>query len=95
MTVGAYEHFLEAYTKDGTFFWRMAMGPNRVYQYSIEPGSSAISIGHGDNVTVYDMDGDGLAEVLIRTSNGVVLETERSFPAERVTTCSFSRWSTV
>ena len=40
------------------------MGPNSVYQYNIEPGSSAISIGHGDNVTVYDMDGDGKAEVL-------------------------------
>jgi autotransporter-associated beta strand protein len=71
-TLGAYEQFLEAYTNDGTFLWRMAMGPNSVYQYSIEPGSSAISIGHGDNVTVYDMDGDGLAEVLVRTSNGVV-----------------------
>ena len=71
-TLGAYEQFLEAYKNDGTFLWRMAMGPNSVYQYSIEPGSSAISIGHGDNVTVYDMDGDGMAEVLIRTSNGVV-----------------------
>lgn len=71
-TLGAYEQFLEAYTNDGTFLWRMAMGPNSVYQYSIEPGSSAISIGHGDNVTVYDMDGDGMAEVLVRTSNGVV-----------------------
>ena len=71
-TLGAYEQFLEAYTNDGIFLWRMAMGPNSVNQYSIEPGSSAISIGHGDNVTVYDMDGDGMAEVLIRTSNGVV-----------------------
>ncbi len=71
-TLGAYEQFLEAYTNDGTFLWRMAMGPNSVNQYSIEPGSSAISVGHGDNVTVYDMDGDGKAEVLIRTSNGVV-----------------------
>lgn len=71
-TLGAYEQFLEAYTNDGVFLWRMAMGPNSIYQYSIEPGSSAISIGHGDNVTVYDMDGDGKAEVLIRTSNGVV-----------------------
>lgn len=71
-TLGAYEQFLEAYSNDGTFLWRMAMGSNSVYQYNIEPGSSAISVGHGDNVTVYDMDGDGKAEVLIRTSNGVV-----------------------
>jgi hypothetical protein len=33
----------------------MAMGPNSVNQYSYEPGSSAISIGDTDNVTVYDM----------------------------------------
>jgi len=71
-TLGAYEQFLEAYADDGTFLWRMAMGPNSVDQYSHEPGSSAISVGHGDNVTVYDMDGDGKAEVLVRTSNGVV-----------------------
>lgn len=71
-TLGAYEQFLEAYTNDGVFLWRMAMGPNSVDQYAHEPGSSAISVGHGDNVTVYDMDGDGRAEVLVRTSNGVV-----------------------
>ena len=69
----AARQFLEAYKRDGTFLWRMDMGPNSINQYSIEPGSSAISIGHGDNVTVYDMDGDGKAEVLVRTANGVVL----------------------
>jgi fibronectin-binding autotransporter adhesin len=69
----AARQFLEAYKRDGTFLWRMDMGPNSVNQYNIEPGSSAISIGHGDNVTVYDLDGDGKAEVLVRTANGVVL----------------------
>jgi fibronectin-binding autotransporter adhesin len=69
----AARQFLEAYKRDGTFLWRMNMGPNSVNQYNIEPGSSAISIGHGDNVTVYDLDGDGKAEVLVRTANGVVL----------------------
>ena len=64
--------FLEAYKRDGTLLWRMDMGPNSVNHYNIEPGSSAISIGHGDNVTVYDLDGDGLAEVIVRTANGVV-----------------------
>ena len=68
----ATRQFLEAYKRDGTLLWRMDMGPNSVNQYNIEPGSSAISIGHGDNVTVYDMDGDGLAEVIVRTANGVV-----------------------
>lgn len=65
------EQFLEAYRLDGTFLWRMRMGVNSVNQYSYEPGSSAISVGDTDNVTVYDMDGDGKAEVLVRTANGV------------------------
>ncbi|MES2657782.1 MAG: autotransporter-associated beta strand repeat-containing protein [Verrucomicrobiota bacterium] len=70
-TVAA-RQWLQAYKRDGTLLWQMNMGPNSVYQYNIEPGSSAISIGHGDNVTVYDMDGDGKSEVIIRTSNGVI-----------------------
>jgi fibronectin-binding autotransporter adhesin len=65
--------FLEAYKRDGTFLWRMAMGPNSVNQYAYEPGSTAISIGDTDNVTVYDMDGDGRAEILVRTANGVTV----------------------
>ncbi|MBC8096863.1 MAG: autotransporter-associated beta strand repeat-containing protein, partial [Akkermansiaceae bacterium] len=64
--------FLEAYKRDGTFLWRMDMGFNSTNHYNIEPGSSTVSIGHGDNVTVFDMDGDGKAEVLVRTANGVV-----------------------
>ena len=36
-----------------------------------EPGASAISIGDKDNVTVYDLDGDGRADLAIfRPSNG-------------------------
>ncbi len=64
--------FLEAYTRNGSLLWRIDLGANSFYKYNIEPGSSSISIGHGDNVTVYDMDGDGKAEVLLRTANGVV-----------------------
>jgi fibronectin-binding autotransporter adhesin len=64
--------FLEAYKRDGTLLWRMDMGPNSVNHYNIEPGSATVSIGHGDNVTVFDMDGDGKAEVLVRTANGVI-----------------------
>jgi fibronectin-binding autotransporter adhesin len=69
---GDARQFLEAYKRDGTLLWRMNLGPNSVNHYNIEPGSSTISIGHGDNATVYDMDGDGKAEVLLRTANGVV-----------------------
>ncbi|MCW1924980.1 autotransporter-associated beta strand repeat-containing protein [Luteolibacter arcticus] len=67
-----FRQFLDAYKRDGTLLWRIDLGPNSFYKYNIEPGSSSISIGHGDNVTVYDMDGDGKSEVLLRTANGVV-----------------------
>ena len=72
-TTVATNEFLQAYKRDGTFLWQMDMGYNSTNQYNIEPGSSAISIGDKDNVTVYDLDGDGRAEVCVRTARGVVL----------------------
>ena len=71
-TVADQKQYVEAYKRDGTFLWRMDMGPNSTNHYNIEPGSSTIGVGHGDNLTVYDMDGDGKAEVLVRTASGVV-----------------------
>ncbi len=72
-TTIATNEFLQAYKRDGTFLWQLDCGYNSTNQYNIEPGASAISIGHGDCVTVYDLDGDGKAEVCIRTARGVVL----------------------
>ena len=72
-TAGATNQFLQAYKRDGTLLWQMDMGYNSVNQYNIEPGASAISVGDKDNVTVYDLDGDGRAEVCVRTARGVVL----------------------
>jgi autotransporter-associated beta strand protein len=66
------KQWLQAYKRDGALLWQMDMGPNSVNHYNITPGSSSIGIGHGDNVTVYDLDGDGKAEVIVRTANGVV-----------------------
>ncbi|MDQ7991033.1 MAG: hypothetical protein REI09_15505 [Candidatus Dactylopiibacterium sp.] len=74
--------YLEAYALDGRFLWRVDMGPNSAAQ---APGSGAndappASIsGFGniagyrndDMVTVFDLDGDGKAEVLVRTATGV------------------------
>jgi len=71
-TTGNVNEYLQAYKRDGTFLWQLDCGYNSTNQYNIEPGASAISIGHGDNVTVYDLDGDGKAEVLVRTAKGVV-----------------------
>jgi rhamnogalacturonan endolyase len=47
-------------------------GPNSENQNNIEPGASAIDVGHNDGVTVYDLDSDGRAEVMIKSANGVV-----------------------
>lgn len=63
---------LEAYLNDGTFLWQLNCGPNSVNKYNIEPGSSALDVGHGDNWTVYDMNSDGKAEVVVRSANGFV-----------------------
>lgn len=62
---------IEAYHRDGTRLWSVNLGPNSTNTYNIEPGSSCVDVGHWDGVTVYDMDCDGRAEVMIRTANGV------------------------
>ncbi len=62
---------VEAYKRDGTYLWTINMGPNSVNRYNITPGSSSLEAGHGDNWTVYDLNGDGKAEVILRTANGV------------------------
>lgn len=94
-TLGAYEQFLEAYTNDGTFLWRMAMGPNSLNQYAIEPGSSAISVGDTDNVTVHDLDGDGRAEVCVRTSNGVTVTNAAGNQVVSVTSADTAQFLSV
>ena len=50
---------LEAYKLDGTFMWRMALGPN-------------VTSGNGASFAVYDFDGDGKCEVALRTAEGTV-----------------------
>ena len=50
---------LEAYRLDGTFLWRMKMGPN-------------IKVNNGLSFGVYDFDNDGMCEVAVRTAEGTV-----------------------
>lgn len=50
---------LEAYKLDGTFLWRMVMGPN-------------ILTGSHSSFAVYDFNNDGKAEIAIRTAEGTV-----------------------
>ncbi|KAL4736551.1 hypothetical protein BDV11DRAFT_172829 [Aspergillus similis] len=70
---------IEAYTRNGSFLWEISLGPNSENQDNIEPGSTAISIGNWDGVTVYDFDGDGIAEVAVRLANGVVFGDGEEF----------------
>jgi len=51
---------IEAYSSEGDFLWRINVGSN-VY---------GISAGENDQITVFDMDGDGYAEVLFTSSEG-------------------------
>lgn len=76
-TTANVKQYLQAYKRDGTFLWQIDMGPNSMNTSGsstivYEPSSSAISVGDKDNVTVYDLDGDGKAEVMVRTSNGTI-----------------------
>lgn len=50
-------HYLEAYKLDGTFLWAVNLGPNMINKVEV-------------NFLVYDLDGDGKAEVATRTSDG-------------------------
>jgi hypothetical protein len=55
------------------------MGPNSTNQDNIEGGSATIDVGHNDGVTVYDLDGDGRAEVAVRIANGVTFGNGTTF----------------
>ncbi|MDF3140809.1 MULTISPECIES: hypothetical protein [unclassified Streptomyces] len=72
---------LEAYTLTDERLWRVDLGPGSYTQVggngANDPAPAAISgssaIGgyrNDDNVTVYDLDGDGRAEVLVHTADG-------------------------
>lgn len=69
---GSGPDLIEAYKGNGTYLWTMNGGPNSLNRDNISPGSSALNCGHGDNITVYDINSDGRSEVIMRTANGVV-----------------------
>lgn len=73
---------IEAYRRDGTFLWKVDLGPNSMNQNNIEGGSSTIDVGNWDGVTVYDLDADGRAEVALRVADGVVFGNGTTFTAE-------------
>ncbi len=58
-TYGSRNHFLEGYLADGTFLWNVDLGMNE------KPCD-----GQNDNLCAYDIDCDGLGEVIVQTSDG-------------------------
>ncbi|KAL4880195.1 hypothetical protein BJY04DRAFT_228702 [Aspergillus karnatakaensis] len=76
---GSGQQSIEAYTSNGTFLWEIQLGPNSENQNNIEPGSTAISVGNWDGVTVFDFDSDGYADVAVRLANGVILGDGEEF----------------
>lgn len=62
--------YVEAYKLDGTHLWTVDMGPNSQDMDNIAGGSASINNGQHDGMAVYDLDGDGIAEVMIQSANG-------------------------
>lgn len=70
-STGGQTQKLEAYKRDGTFLWRADFGPNSVDPEGVYPSAAAIDAGQWDGVTVYDIDSDGRAEVIVKSADGV------------------------
>jgi fibronectin type 3 domain-containing protein len=62
---------IAAYKLNGTFLWDLDFGPNSIDSDNIYVSSATIAAGQWDGVTVYDLDGDGRAEVIVKSANGV------------------------
>jgi len=74
---------IEAYSIEKGFLWRVDMGPLSVKKAGVNcgndsPPASISGFGNvagyrdNDNITVFDLDGDGKDEVMVRTASGVV-----------------------
>jgi len=69
--IGLGNQYLEAYKRDGTRLWQIDMGPSSRGTYNISPSASTLSMGMYDGATVYDLNGDGKAEVILKIADGV------------------------
>ena len=70
---------LEAYLNDGTYLWTLDLGVNSENKNNITPGASTIDVGMWDGATVYDIDTDGSADVIVRIADGVVFGDGQKF----------------
>ncbi|OHT01387.1 FG-GAP repeat family protein [Tritrichomonas foetus] len=76
------EQRIEAYLSNGTFLWEVNLGHNSNNKNNIRPGPTTVNVGHWDGVNVYDLDGDGKAEVYFRIANNVTFGDGQVFTHE-------------
>jgi len=81
--------YVDAYKRDGTFMWRVDMGPNSTNTDLSLSGPDTISCGHADDETVYDIDSDGKAELILRGGNGMIFGDGQVLNASTTQTDSF------
>jgi rhamnogalacturonan endolyase len=81
--------YVDAYHRDGTFMWRVDMGPNSTNTDLSLSGPDTISCGHADDETVYDIDNDGKAELMLRGGNGMIFGDGKVLSASTTQTDSF------
>ncbi len=73
------EQKLEAYSSTGKYLWTLNLGPNSANKNNISPGASTLDVGMWDGATVYDIDSDGYAEVIVRIADGVTFGDGKKF----------------
>ena len=70
---------LQAYSSTGKYLWTLDLGANSENKNNISPGASTIDVGMWDGATVYDIDMDGYAEVIVRIADGVTFGDGKKF----------------
>jgi rhamnogalacturonan endolyase len=81
--------YVDAYHRDGTFMWRVDMGPNSTNTALSLSGPDTLSCGHADNEAVFDIDSDGKGEVILRGGNGMIFGDGKTLNASTTQTDSF------
>jgi rhamnogalacturonan endolyase len=81
--------YVDAYHRNGTFMWRVDMGPNSTNTDLSLSGPDTISCGHADDETVYDIDSDGKAELILRGANGMIFGDGTTLKASTTQTDQF------
>jgi len=70
---------LQAYSSTGKHLWTLDLGANSENKNNISPGASTLDVGMWDGATVYDIDSDGFAEVIVRIADGVTFGDGKKF----------------